>query len=234
MALLKTLGGWFRAKDRQTADKIEQTNIVEFAKNDLEDMDKDYRTVQENIGHVKARIAQLNDDIKEIGDQITSNTAKAELLLTKTGNTDAEALAQQMCSAVESLEQKLDMNKQALVQQEKLLEQQKTTKATLEQHIQECKNELDLMKTQKEVTDANKTLVHVSSDSSGSSVEKFKERRRKLQEELRVSTAMVEETQDHATSLEEKADKLLGTDKGSALFAKLKAKNAPQATEPAK
>lgn len=140
------------------------------------------------------------------------------------GTPDAESLAQQLCSAVESLEQKLDINKQALAQQEKLLTQQQTTKDSLEKHIQECSNELELMKTQKEVTDANKTLVHVSADSSGSSVEKFKERRRKLQEELRASSAMVEETQDHATSLSEKADKLLGTDKGSALFDKLKAK----------
>lgn len=225
MALLKTVGGWFRAKDRQASEKIEQTNIVEFAKNDLEDMEKDLRSVHENIGHVKARIAQVNMDIKDIEEQISNNTSKAELLLAK-GTPDAESLAQQMCSAVESLDQKLAMNKQALAQQEKLLVQQKATEASLEQHIQECKNELDLMKTQKEVTEANKTLVHVSADSSGSAVEKFKERRKKLQEDLNYSTAMVEETQEHATSLEDKADRLLGTNKGSALFEKLKAKKA--------
>ena len=83
------------------------------------------------------------------------------------------------------------------------------------------------MKTQKEVTDANKSLVHISADSSGSAVEKFKSRRKKLQEDLRISSAMVEETQDHATSLQEKADKLLGTDKGSVLFEKLKAAKKP-------
>jgi hypothetical protein len=34
---------------------------------------------------------------------------------------------------------------------------------------------------------------------------------------------MVEQSQDHATSLADKADKILGTSKGSALFDKLKA-----------
>ena len=170
MAILKTLGGWFRAKDREASEKIEQTNVVEFAKNDLEDMEKDLRTVHENIGHVKARIAQLGEEVKDIQEQIDNNTSKAELLLAK-GTSEAENLAQQMCTSVESLEQKLEMNKQAFAQQEKLLAQQKTTESSLEQHIQECKNELDLMKTQKEVTDANNSLVHISADSSGSAVE---------------------------------------------------------------
>lgn len=40
MALLKTIGGWFRAKDRTVSEQIEQSNVVEFAKNDMEDMKK--------------------------------------------------------------------------------------------------------------------------------------------------------------------------------------------------
>ena len=223
MDLLKTLGGWFRARDRQASEKLEQTNIVEFAKNDLEDMNKDLKTVHENIGHIKARIAQYQDDIKELESQIANNTSKAEQLLAK-GDPKLEELAKQMCTQVESLDQKLAMNKQALEQQEALLIKQRETETSLEEHIQECTNELELMKTQKEVTDANKSLVNVSADASGSAVDKFKARRRKLQEELRVSSAMVEETQDHAKTLEEKADAALGIGKGSALFEKLKAK----------
>jgi len=227
MGLLKSVGGWFRAKDREAGEKIENSNIVEFARNDLEDMNKDLMTVRENIGHVKARIGQLTGDIKDINDQISNNTSKAEQLLSK-GTPEAENLAKQMCSAVETLQQKLQMNKDALAQQEKLLAQQQETKAVLEQHVEECRNELDLMKTQQEVTKGNESLVAVDAGASGSAVEKFKERRRKLQEKLSVSQAMVEETQEHSQSLSEKADKLLGTDKGSALFEKLKASKAPK------
>jgi len=225
MGLVKTLGGWFHAKDRQTAEKIEDSDPVEFAKNDLEEMNKDLTTVHENIGHVKARIATINDDIKEINDQIANNTTKAKLLIDK-GTPDAEALAKQMCSAVSALNAKLDINKDALAQQEKLLVQQQETEATLEGHIQECTNELSIMKTQKEVTDGNNTLVHVDAGASGSAVEKFHDRRKKLQEQLAMSTAMVEETQKHSESLDAKADKLLGVDKGSSLFDSLKAAKA--------
>jgi phage shock protein A len=110
-----------------------------------------------------------------------------------------------------------------VAQQEKLLAQQEETKDTLESHMQECKNELEIMKTQQDVTNGNQTLVHVNAGSSGSAVEKFKERRRKLDEKLAFSSAMVEQSQDHATSLAEKADKVLGTSKGSTLFDKMKA-----------
>jgi phage shock protein A len=222
MALLKTLGGWFRAKDRVASDKIESSNLVEFAKNDLEDMQKDYTAVQENIGHIKARVSQLNGDIKDINDQITTNTNKATQLVAK-ATPEAENLAKQICASIEALEARLKINSEAVAQQEKLLAQQEDTKTALEDHLQECNNELEIMKTQQDVTSGNQTLVHVNAGSSGSAVEKFKERRRKLDEKLAFSSAMVEQSQDHATSLAEKADKVLGTSKGSALFEKLKA-----------
>jgi phage shock protein A len=220
MALLKTLGGWFRAKDRVASEKIEDSNIVEFAKNDLEDMEKDYTAVEENIGHIKARISQLNGEIKDINDQISVNTNKATQLVAKK-TPEADSLAQQICGAIEALEKKLEINKQALAQQEGLLTQQEEVKNTLEEHMQECKNELEIMKTQKDVTEGNQTLVDVNAH--GSSVERFKERRKKLEEKLAFSSAMVKQTQEHSVSLAEKADKVLGTSKGSALFEKLKA-----------
>jgi phage shock protein A len=224
--VLNALGGWFKAKDRQTAEKIEESNIVEFAKNDLEHMEGDLKKVQENIGHVKARISQLNDEIKEIKDEITTNTGKASQLLDK-GTPQAEGLAQQICASVEALQKKLEINQQALTQQEALLDQQQETKTTLEDHLQECKNELEIMKTQKAVTEGNETLVSVSAESSGSSVEKFKERRKALDAKLKFSTAMVEQTQDGAKSLSQKADDLLGKSKGSELFEKLRANKKP-------
>lgn len=227
MAFFKALKGFLRVSDRKAADSLENTDPVEFAKNDMEDMQSDLRTAQENLGHIKARMGQLTDDMKEIQEQIDNNTAKAKALLAK-GTPDAEELARKLCTAVEGLEQKQEVNKQAMVQQEALLKQFESTKDTLEEHIQECQSDLEIMKTQKEVTDANKTLVNVDAGKSGSAVERFKERRRKLDEKLRVSTAMVEETKA-PESLTSQADKLLGTTKGSALFASLKAGSALKA-----
>jgi phage shock protein A len=223
MAILKTIGGWFRATDRVAAKKIEDANIIEFSTNDLEDIQKDLKTVHENKGRVKARMAQLREDITDLKEQITNNTSKAEQLL-GTGKPEAETLATQMCAAVEAMEEKVKIQEAALAQQEKLLAQQETTEASLETALQDCKNELDLMKTEKAVTDANKSLVNVSANSAGSAVEKFKERRRKLKEDLHVSSAMVEETQENSKTLDQKADAMLGKSKGSALLEKLKAK----------
>jgi phage shock protein A len=227
MALFKAFKSLLRAKDRQAADKIESGNVVEFAKNDMEDMQHDLRTVQENVGHIKARIAGLNDDMKVIQEQIDNDTTKAEALMAK-GNED---LAQKLCAEVETLTLKLTINKQALDQQNALLKQHEESKSTLEDNIRQCENDLEIMKTQKEVTDANQTLVKVDAGASGSAVQKFAERRKKLNEQLRVSAAMVEETKA-PESLSKQADKALGTSPGSALFAKLKAKSAPAATPP--
>ena len=206
MAFLNALKGLFRVTDRKTAEGLENTDPVEFAKNDMEDMHADLLTVQQNLGHIKARMGQLTDDMKEIQDQIDNDTAKAQALLAKGGN---EELAGKICAEVEALEQKLAVNKQAMEQQEALLKQFEGSKAALESNIQQCQNDLEIMKTQKEVTDANKTLVNVDSGKSTAHVEKFKERRRKLDEQLRVSAAMVDQVKP-SESLAAQADKALG------------------------
>ena len=220
MAFINALKGLFRVTDRKAAESLENTDPVEFAKNDMEDMNADLLTVQQNLGHIKARMGQLTDDMKEIQDQIDNDTQKAQALIDKkTPATDD--LAQKLCKEIEGLEQKLAINKQAMEQQEALLKQFEDSKATLEDHIQQCQSDLEIMKTQKEVTDANSTLVTVDTGKSGSAVERFKERRRRLDEKLRVSTAMVEQAKP-SESLAAQADKALGTTPGSALFAKLK------------
>ena len=109
-----------------------------------------------------------------------------------------------------------------------MLKQFEESKSALESNIQQCKNDLEIMKTQKEVTDANKTLVNVDTGKSGSAVERFKERRRKLDEQLRVSAAMVEQVKP-SESLAAQADKALGKTPGSALLEKLKASTPAKA-----
>jgi phage shock protein A len=226
MALLGALKGFFRVTDRKAAESLENSDPVEFAKNDMEDMKHDMQTVMENLGHIKARMSQLTDDMKDLQDQINNDTNKAQALIAK--HTDAtDKLAEQLCKEVEGFQAKLDVLKGAMTQQEGLLTQFEDSKAALEDHMRECQNDLEIMKTQQAVTDANKSLVNVDTGKSGSAVQRFKERRRKLDEQLRVSSEMVKQAEP-SKSLAQQADEALGKTKGSALFASLKAGAAPK------
>jgi phage shock protein A len=219
-----------KAKDREAAQAIEDGNVLGFAQNDLEDIENDRNKVLENIGHIKGRISVITDEITDLTEQITNNTSKAEQLIAKAEGltdqkkTDAEALAQQMCAQVETLEKKKTVQELALKSQKDLLIQQEAVSKELDEAYEQCKNDMELMKTQKDVTDANKSMKQIDTGSAQSAVAKFKERRKKMNEQLATSKAMAEQTQEHSKTLDQKADELLGKSKGSDLFEKMKAK----------
>jgi phage shock protein A len=223
MQIFKSMGGFFRAKDRQAAEAIEKQNIVGFAQNDLDDIQKDLDKVTHNIGHIKGRIQSITDEITDLTTQISNSTSKVEKLLAKQ-STDAEALAQQICAQIENLEQKKAVQEKALTDQKALLTQQQGVEQELRSAFDECKNEMELMKTEKEVTDANKSLEQVSIGSAQSAVSKFRDRRKILREQLYESKAMAEQSKESSKTLDQKADELLGKTKGSDLLEKMKAK----------
>jgi phage shock protein A len=232
MALFKAVKGLFRAKDRDAANAIEESNVIGFAQNDLEDIENDLAKGRDNIGHIKGRIQVITDEITDLTEQIKNNTDKAELLIAKsdsldgTKKIDAETLAQQMCAQVETLEKKKAIQEQALTSQKELLTQQESVVKELEEAYEQCKNDMELMKTQQDVTEANNSMKQVDVGSAQSAVAKFKERRKKMNEQLATSKAMAEQTTDHSKSLDQKADEMLGKGKGSDLFEKMKAKRA--------
>ncbi len=68
------LGKAAKAKDAQIAEKIEDANIVEFAKQDVEKIQTNLSTVRTNIGKLKGRIQTLTDDKAENDRQIADHT----------------------------------------------------------------------------------------------------------------------------------------------------------------
>jgi phage shock protein A len=225
MGLFKSLFGLARAKDRDVANAIEEKNIIGFAQNDLEDIQKDLDKARDNIGHIKGRIKSITEEIADLDDQIKNNLSKAEQLI-GTGKPGAEELARQMCAKADSLDAQKKVQERALESQKKLLEQQESVEKELEGAFEECHNEMELMKTEHEVTEGNDSLTKVDSSSAQSAVSKFRERRKKMTEKLYTSEALAEQTKERGKSLDQKADELLGNNKGSATFEKLKAKKA--------
>jgi phage shock protein A len=222
------IGKAAKAADSKAAEKIENANIIEFAKQDLEKIQASLVTVKTNIGKLKGRIQTLSDDKAENDRQIADHTDKATKLIAKakglTGQdqTDTEDLAKQHCASVATLQAKNATLDAALKQQNDLLVRETNTKTKLEKSYTQCQQDLDIMKTEKEVSDANKSITAVNVDDPASTVAKFTDRRRKLHEELSTTTALAEETGVGSETLDEKTAKLLGDEPGSDLFAKLK------------
>lgn len=223
MALFKALGGWLKAKDREAAEAIENQNLTEFAKNDLEAMQGELRKVTQNLGSIKGRTKTMEDEIKEKKTEIKDRTAKAEQLIAA----DKEELAAKQCAIIETMQAEVEALTDALKQQQQLYNTQVTNRDKLRESIQACESELRLMKTQEEVTKSNEALATVNVDGAQSAVSKFQERRKKMQERLNTSQALAEEQQASSNdSLDAETAAALGQSKGSALLEKLKAKKS--------
>jgi len=223
MKILKAIGSFMKAQDRKAAEAIEDANIVDFAKSDLESMKTELQKCVKNLGQIKGTIMTYEEEIKDLKKEEKDKTAKAEQLL-EAGNED---LAGKVCASVETIESEVEAKAQALKMQKDLYEKQQANKDALQGNIQSAESELRLMKTMDDVTKSNESISTVNLAGAQSASDRFSEKRKKMQQKMNSSTAMAEEASAAGSgALDNEVDKALGNSKGSDLLAKLKAKKA--------
>jgi phage shock protein A len=219
MGLLSNLFKWGKVQEKKMSNALENGNEVDFAGQDLEQMEKDYRVVLENMGKIKARKLSLERDVREKKEEITDRMEKAEALL----NGGNEELAKKHCEIVEDLETEVGALEGALKQQNDLYVLQEKNKNELKSAVDQAKRDIKIMKTMSDVAKSNESISVVDTSNSTSALSAFQDRKKKMQEKLDVSKAMLEEKHEN-NSLEAETQKALGKSKGSDLFNKLKNK----------
>jgi len=223
MKFFKAIGNLLKAKDHEAAEAIEDANIVSFAMSDLEEMRSELQKCVKNLGQIKGVILTYKDEITDLKKEMKDRTAKAEALL-GAGNED---LATKQCAVVETMQSEVEAKSQALKMQEDLYVKQETNKNTLQDQIQAAESEVRLMKTMDDVTKSNESLSAVNLAGAQSASERFKDKRKKMQQKMNTSTALAEEASKTGEgALDNATEAALGSSKGSDLLAKLKAKQA--------
>jgi len=219
--LVKNIGRSADAKADAAADEIDKKNSVEFGKQEVNQMKEDLGKANENIGSIKGEILILKEKVKENKSRIKKHEEDA-IELDAAGN---EALALKHCEQVEMLQSQLEPLQITLKQQEDLLVQQQQNKEGLKKAVQEAESDLMVMKSMRDVTNANAKLSTINTGSSQNALGKFKERKEAMKKDMLKSQAIKEESNaDSGGSLEAETNAALGTGGASSTLAKLRAK----------
>ena len=203
--LFKSLFGLAKAKQSEAAEAIEDKNRVSFAKQDIEEVEKKLRESRVAVGNIKGRVMGLEREVKEKKDEAADRETKAKALK-EAGKTD---LAKQQWNIRCELIDEVETLKISLSQLKKTYEQQKVNVGELEGNLNAMKRSLQRMKTMDEVKKSNEAISAVDTSGSTSALEKFREREKKMQQELNTSTALMEEGKDATMSLDKATEKAL-------------------------
>lgn len=219
MKVLSSLIRWFKAKDAQAADAIEQEHEVDFAKQDLESMQRDLRQVTNSMGEVKATLAGLKRDLAEKQRAIANNEGDARSLLDR----GKEALAVKVCAEIEAMEAEAEVYRNSIAQQEGMLKTLESKRLQLQQAYKQAQSSLRMMKTMDAVSRASEKIATVKVGDSSSALARFKEREKRLQQRMDKAKAINEmASQDSGETLQQEIDEALGRGKGSSVLARLK------------
>ena len=207
MGLFKTLLKLGKAKSDEAAENIENKNMVSFAKQDITNMEEDLRKARLGLGTVKAKVMGLERDIKAKNQEITERTATVKQLK-EAGKVE---LAKKIWEVVAGLKDEVVVLEGSLTQFQTNYKQQQSNVDKLESNFGQAKRSLQMMKTMDEVKKSNESLSNIDTTGSATSLSRFQERQKKMQEELDKSTAILDASQDSSEDLDAQAAAALGT-----------------------
>lgn len=219
MKLLSTVFRWLKAKDAAESEAIENANATAFAAQDLEQLEKDRDNARDAVAGIKAEVAGLERDVAAKKAAIAAKTDDAHALI-KAGKED---LARQVCALIEDLEKEVGVLDNALTQQKGLCEQQERQYQQLNQAVSDARRSLRMMKTMEAVASSTEKAASVRIGDGSSALARFKQRESTVRRRLDKAQAASQLGAPADQKLEEQVQAALGTGKGDAVLARLKA-----------
>ena len=219
MKVLQSMIRWFKAKDSEVAEKIERENEVAFAKQDLESMQNDLSQVTNSIGEVKATLIGLKRDMGNKERNIRNLEEDARSLLEK----GREDLALKICAEIESLQTEVNILKNSVEQQEKLIQTLEDKRRVLQDAVRQAESSLRILATMASVARASEKVSQVNVGNSSSALARFKDREKNVQRRLDKAKAINEmQDTDSGKALGKEVDEALGRGRGNEVLARLK------------
>ena len=219
MKVLSSIVRWFKAKDSELSDSIEQEHEVAFAKQDLEAMHQDALQVTNSMGELKATLSGLKRDLAERERSITNmeNDARALLDLGK------EELATKICSEIEEVAAEAEVFRNSITQQEQMLKTLEKKRKQLQNAVRQAESSLRMMKTMDSVARASEKISTIKVGNTSSALSRFQERQKRLERRMDKAKAINEmASQDCGDTLKNEVDDALGRGKGSSILERLK------------
>ncbi|MBI5185110.1 MAG: PspA/IM30 family protein [Nitrospinae bacterium] len=224
MNVISSVFRWVRAKSSETAEAIETANAVAFARQDLENLEKDRDSARNAIASIKAEIARLERDVNDKKAAVAAKTADAEALLAK----GKEDLAKQVCALIEDMEGEIPVLEKALEQQRQLCLQQEQQFHQLNQAVSDARRSLKMMQTMEAVAASTEKAAGVKIGDGSNALARFKKREAAIQMRLDKAQAASALSLPAEQRLDDQVKAALGSGKGVSVLARLKAREMKQ------
>ena len=179
MGLINGLKNLFIAKSNEAEQKIEDNNIVSFSEEDIRKMKQDLLTAKDNFAKIKATKMQIERDIASKEAELETRKGQARDLKADPAKMELAEKVAGMCMAIIA---EIDGLKKQLVMIETTLAQQESNVTELGEAVDEAIRDLQFMKAQDQVTKSTESLATVNADGVSSTLAKFNERKRKMQQ----------------------------------------------------
>lgn len=221
MKVLQSIVRWFKAKDAAAAEAIECEHEVAFAKQDLENMQRDLAQVTNSVGEIKATLAGLKRELLAKERTIANLEEDAKALLDR----GKEKLAMKLCADIETVEAEVEVFRNSIQQQENMLQTLGAKRRQLQDAVYQAESSLRMMETMDSVARASEKISTVRVGDSSSALSRFQNRQKRLQQRLDKAKAINElKDEDRGQSLKNEVDSALGRSKGSKVLARLQQK----------
>jgi len=224
---MTTVFRWLKAKDAEKSEAIENANAAAFAKQDLEQLERDRDTARDAIAGIKAEAARLERDVAAKKTAVAAKTADAEALL----NAGKEDLAAQVCALIEDMEAEIPVLESALSQQRGLCDQQEQQYQQLNQAVSDARRSLRMMQTMEAVAASTEKAASVKVGDGSSALARFKQRESTIRLRLDKAQAASELSAPAEQRLDDQVKSALGAGKGSSVLARLKSREQKLLTQ---
>lgn len=219
MKALQSLIRWFKAKDTEVSEAIEQEHEVAFARQDVEMMQKDLAQVVNSIGEVKATLAGLKRELSDKQRTMGNLESDASSLLEK----GKEEVAKKVCVEIEGLEKEIEVYRHSIEQQESMLTSLDEKRKQLQEAVKQAESSLRMMQTMDAVARATEKVSTVKIGDTSSALNRFQERQGRMQKRLDKAKAISEmSAQSGEAALKSEVDEALGRSKGNSVLERLK------------
>ncbi len=226
MKLVTTVFRWLKAKDAEKSEAIENANAAAFAKQDLEQLEKDRDVARDAIASIKAEAARLERDVEAKKRAVAGKTADAQALL----SAGKEDLATQVCALIEDMEGEIPVLENALQQQRGLCSQQEQQYQQLNQAVSDARRSLRMMQTMEAVAASTEKAASVKIGDGSSALARFKQREETIRLRLDKAQAASALSAPAEQRLDDQVRTALGSGKGNSVLQRLKAQEPKRLT----
>jgi len=214
MGLLKNLFTWGKARSDEAAEKVENSDPIGFAKQEIQEIEDQKNAARTNVGKMKAQILAIKRELKENQSEYDNTISKAKAL-----KESKPELALKLAERAAETKEAIDTNEVSLKTLEGHLEKQQKNFDALEKAVKQANRDLKSMKSMDQVTKSTEALNSVDLEGSESALSKFKGRKERMKMKMDEVEAIAD---TKGEDLDAQADAALGKgSKGADLLASL-------------